>query len=202
MPKIAAPPKWMLFLLWPFQGESCYPQIEGDLSEEFQYKGLKHGIAAARRWYCREIFRNFAFLTFRWTTIAVIALPLCCIVLGGSIIGPLMDLLRTFVNGLHPQYVTTTQILVLLLIRTIITGLAFAMVCNALRPGHERMIRLVFTAYYLSLSAIWVVNYSDALARSLATPIGLGLFGPVLILAFIWMGGIWMGRHHCVQAAA
>ena len=81
MPEIAAPPKWMLFLLWPFKGESCYPQIEGDLSEEFQYRVSKNGMAAARRWYCREVCRNLWSLTLRWATIAVIVLPLFCVAL-------------------------------------------------------------------------------------------------------------------------
>jgi hypothetical protein len=33
------PPGWILLVLWPFKGESCYPQIVGDLNEEFHLLG-------------------------------------------------------------------------------------------------------------------------------------------------------------------
>jgi hypothetical protein len=212
MPEIAAPPKWIFFLLWPFKGESCYPQIEGDLSEEFQYRVSKDGMTAARRWYRREVCRNLWSLTWRWETIAVIVLPLICVALGVTFLHPARLILRPLVP-LHsllqppstPMYIIM-YIMIILLQSTIIPGLAFPVVCSALLRGHDRMIRLVFTVYCLGLSAIWGMNHSDILISELRSRIGVlspvivfGLLGPVYILPFIWMGSIWIERRHSRQ---
>ena len=172
MSEIAAPPKWILFLLWPFKGESCYPQIEGDLSEEFQYRESKHGITAARRWYRREVCRSVASLTFRPVTIAVMVLPLICVALRESLSHPFsfsnpqVFLRKYFLAYLflwlpHPTDMTMRLFIIIFvtILSVSITGLVFAMVCNTLLPGREHMIRLVFTTYYLSLSAIYVIQH-------------------------------------------
>jgi hypothetical protein len=195
MSRIAGAPKWMLFLLWPFKGESCYPQVEGDLSEEFQYQESKVGMAAARRWYRREVFRNLASLTFRWTTIAAIALPLFCVAL--SSIHLFVHFLRFLIPILQwflPEDLTA-QILLLLLLSTIVAGFTYAMICNILLRGHERMVRLVFAACYLSLATVWVIKYPTALTKFLLYPVAIGFMEPLLILAFIWVGSIWFERH-------
>jgi hypothetical protein len=213
MPKIAAPPKWMLFLLWPFKGESCYPQIEGDLSEEFQYQESKYGIAHARRWYCREIFRNLSLLTFRRETIAVMVLPLICVALRDSLSHPFsVGSPQVFLRKYFLAYlclwlssaIDMTMRLFIIILLTVLsvsmTGLAFAMVCNTLLRGRERMIRLVFTTYYLSLSAIFVIQHPTVFRRFPADPTLIGLLDAPLIVAFIWYGSIWVERRHSRQA--
>jgi len=212
MPEIAAAPRWILFLLWPFKGESCYPQIEGDLSEEFQQRVSKHGIADARRWYRREVCRNFWSLTLRWPTIAVIVLPLFFVALRDSTPIPFMYLLlplRPFLDPLLAAPGTAMHIMsiiALLLPTTIIPGLAFPVVCSALLRGHERIIRLVFTAYFLGLSAMFGINHFNSLIWELRIGMGilspvivLGLLEPVYILPFIWMSSIWVERRRSRQ---
>ena len=220
MSEIAAAPRWMLLLLWPFKGESCYPQIEGDLSEEFQYRVSKHGMTAARRWYCREVYRNLWSLTWRWATIAVIVLPLLCVALSFTFLRPARLILHPLVPIVHLHPPTPGQpiynimriiiyLMIILLQSTIIPGLAFPVVCGALLRGHERMIRLVFTAYCLGLSAIWGINHFDILIRALGSSLGdvslvivCGLLEPVWIVVFIWRGSIWVERRHWRQATA
>ena len=216
MPEITAPPKWILFLLWPFKGESCYPQIEGDLSEEFQQRTSKHGIAEARRWYRHEVCRNLWSLTWRWETIAVIGLPLFCVALRDSTPIPFMYFLLPLRPVLDPLLAAPgmamhiMSILIILLPTTIIPGVAFPVVCGELLKGHERMIRLAFTAYWLGLSVVYGIEHFDSLMRDLGQgiPRGLspsvviGLLGPVYILPFIWMSSIWVERRRCRQASA
>jgi hypothetical protein len=214
MPEITAPPKWILFLLWPFKGESCYPQIEGDLSEEFQQRASKHGIAGARRWYRREVCRNFGSLTWRWVTIAAILLPLLCIAFK-SVLDIFLFFSLTIVMWL-PTHDHMTQLLILSLLSTGIKGLAFGMICSAPLRGHERMIRVVFTACYLGFWVIWGINHSHALtAFRLANPeswipfllgfpqpvifIAPSFIEPIWILAFIWLGSTWIERRNSRQ---
>jgi hypothetical protein len=220
MPEITAPPKWILFLLWPFRGESCYPQIEGDLSEEFQYRMSKQGTADARRWYRREVCRNLWSLAWRWATIGAIVLPLFCVALGYSTfpkipipfwhvlrnLAPVLQpLLQSFVGSGTPMYVIMVFMIILLL-TTIIPGLAFPVICGALLRGHDRMIRLVFTAYCLGLSVIYGLSHFESLIRDfghgilqgILSPslIVVGLLIPVLMLSFIWISSIRVERHH------
>jgi len=193
MPKIAGAPKWMLLLLWPFKGESCYPQIEGDLCEEFRYQESKLGSAAARRWYRREVFRNLASLTFRWTTFAAIALPLFCVALTSiHLFVHFLRFLFPILQGLFPGDITA-QIRLLLFLSTIVAGLTFAVICSILLRGHERMIRLVFAAGYLGLATIHVIKYPTS-TIFFRDPVGIGLMEPLLILAWIWLGIIWIER--------
>jgi hypothetical protein len=219
MPEITAPPKWILFLLWPFKGESCYPQIEGDLREEFHQRESEHGRTAARRWYCSEVCRNLWSLTWRWATIAVIVLPLFFVALGYStpipymfVLVPLVPVLNPLVNALlaAPGLAMRDIMfgMIFLLPPAIIPGLALPVVCGALLRGHDRMIRLVFTAYCLGLSVIYGINHFDNLIRTLGVGIPgilshnivLGLLRPVHILPFIWMSSIWVERHRCRKA--
>ena len=216
MPEIAAPPKWMLLLLWPFKGESCYPQIEGDLREEFQYQEARHGIADARRWYLREIRRNLWCLTMRRETIEPIVLPLLFVALRDVTPIPFMYLLPPLRPVLEPLLAAPgtamhiVAILAILLPTTIIPGLAFPVICGALLRGHERLVRMAFTACWLGLSVIYGINHFNVIIESvgwgmpgiLSPVIVLGLLGPIYILPFIWMSSIWVERRRYRQAAA
>lgn len=52
------PPKGASWLLSLFAGEPDFPEVEGDLSEEFQQLALQSGPSAAQQWYWREALRN------------------------------------------------------------------------------------------------------------------------------------------------
>lgn len=58
MPEILTPPRGASLLLRLLAGETDFPQIEGDLSEEFHQRVLSAGAAAARQWYRHEALRN------------------------------------------------------------------------------------------------------------------------------------------------
>jgi len=207
MPEISAPPKWILHLLWFFKGESCYPQIVGDLSEEFQCRTSEYGIEDARRWYRREVSRNFISLAFRWTTIAAVGVPLICVALFiRPATNPFMYFSASFARWL-PIQDSMTKDLTLVILVTGLKGLAFGMICGVLLRGHERITRLVFSAFYLGFWVIWGINHSDVLAAfKLTDPAtSMPLLGfvklpffiePVWILAFIWLGSTWVERRH------
>ncbi len=198
MPEVPAPPKWILFLLWPFKGESCYPQIEGDLSEEFQERESEHGVAAARRWYCREVYRNLRSLLWRWVTIPVIILPLLCIAFSNSlwmtIVGSIYNLLPP------PSHWSFSWILFAVLLNLSIIGLSLGIICSLILRGHERMIRLVFGAYYLGLLTIIYhfigIKILDSSQATTALGFWLSYMRPIWTLICICMGSIWVERRH------
>ena len=194
MPEITAPPKWILFLLWPFMGETCYPQIEGDLSEEFHQRESEHGVAAARRWYYREVCRNLGSLLWRWVTIAVIILPLFCIALSNILE---MQLVRSMSSLLWHHWSISWIICGWLLNLTII-GLLIGTICSLVLRGHERMVRLVFGAYYLGSMVVIFhrmgINLPSRSIPSGALGVGLIYLRPVWLLICTWTGSIWIGR--------
>jgi len=221
MPEIAVAPRWILFLLWPFKGESCYPQIEGDLSEEFQLRVSKNGIADARQWYRREVFRNFWSLTWRWETIAVIVLTLFFVAFGYStfprmpipflhlarLLEPVLDPLLPPALGPQPFIYVSIRIVILLLPTTIIPGLSFPLVCGALLRGHQRMIRFVVTAYCLGITVLYGISQFDTIIRELRqwgplSPTVIVHSLPLWILPFIWVSSIWVERHQRRRAIA
>src|SRR5262247_779780 len=63
MPESVNPPQMAVLLLSVFASELDFPQIEGDLREEFHQHMRMNGRRTARRWYWRETFRNvFVFI--------------------------------------------------------------------------------------------------------------------------------------------
>jgi hypothetical protein len=195
MPEITAPPKGILFLLWPFKGEPCYPQIEGDLSEEFQQRESEYGLAAARRWYCREVCRNLGSLIWRWITIPVIILPFFCIALGTSLLNPGIG--SMYLHG-HPSNWEISRLLFASFLNSSIIGLSLGIFCSRILRGHERMVRLAFGAYQLGFLAVMfhlmgikILSNSPEMRFFL---IGLRYLKPILTFAFMWTGSIWIER--------
>lgn len=209
MPEITAPPKWILFLLWPFKGEPCYPQIEGDLSEEFQQRELEHGLPAARRWYFREVCRNLLSLTWRWETILVIAIPLLCISLSNTIWYRLIGLGYTLITHdlLRVNSWNISSLTFYILLNWSLVGLSLGIVCGRIFSGHEQMVRLVFGAYYLGLTvfsyrAIGIAIAGMQTQSLLATAYRLMYFKPIGTLVCIWIGSMWIERRHRRHSAA
>jgi hypothetical protein len=149
MSETTASPKWILFLLWPFKGEPCYPQIEGDLAEEFQQRTTEYGIRSARLWYYKEICRNLLFLTCRWVTIPVIILPLLCM-----IIQPFLLNLYSALWGLLIRSFSWILLFFDVLFSSLV-GLAFAEILCRFLNRHERMSRLAFGLFSLVFVGMW-----------------------------------------------
>lgn len=84
MPESAKPPFFGTFILSLFSAEPDFPEIEGDLSEEFHDRVRSAGSTSARRWYLREAFRNVSALTLRQFTRSPIrtlaAMSIACLV--------------------------------------------------------------------------------------------------------------------------
>ncbi len=197
MPEITAPPEWFLFLLWPFKGEPCYPQIEGDLNEEFQQDVAERGNRAARRRYFREVLRNVWFLFFRWITMQAIVLPAVCITLIVLLPSPLFaPQLRVFAAELH---LSKSWMVVLDFFIRGTLGLSLGIACSQILRGHERMLRLAFIGYVL-LSAMFSTLYYGAAKVALYPTVTLlvlqaserGIWIPICFS----MGSIWAERHH------
>ena len=64
MPENLQPPRAASRILSCF-GSRHLPQILGDLMEEFNERAQTTGLAAARRWYWREMLRNIIALAWR-----------------------------------------------------------------------------------------------------------------------------------------
>jgi hypothetical protein len=195
MPEITAPPKWILWLLWPFRGELCYPQIEGDLSEEFHQREAEHGMFSARQWYCREVCRNLASMIWRWITVPVILVPLICVVLGD------------FLGHLWPWH--GVGFIALIVVNSLpmagILGLSFGIICSRVLSGHERLVRLAFGAFQL-VSLIMALVTAQVLGPSPAMKtflLGLIYLKPICTFVFFWIGSSWIERrqHHRYTAA-
>jgi hypothetical protein len=198
MPKTTARPRWILFLLWPFKGEPCFPQIEGDLIEEYQHRLSINGIPSTRRWYCWEIVRNGLSLARRWVTIQALILPLFCL--------PLHLLLFQIYRNLlfvRTQSFSLIQLTLDLLFQSIV-GLALGMTLSYLLGGHERMVRLSCALYYILL----VISWNAGLARNVLLGVRINISDiPVMAefceksfvflwaLICIWLGSAWIGKH-------
>ncbi len=206
MSEMVAPPKWILFVLWPFKGEPCYTQIEGDLSEEFQQRASEYGIADARRWYHREVCRNLASLLRRWGTISAIILPILCIVLSYPLFNrAIWSIWQLFWRS--PRW-SFSSILFYVLFYHSSTGLLLGVICGLTLRGHERMVRLVFGAYYLGLAvvtypsiAIHLSNADIQAQQLLALTYRLGYLRPIWTLACIFAVSMWIEQRHRTQIA-
>src|SRR5690242_7157947 len=82
MPEKLTPPRGASLLLRLLAGEGDFPQIEGDLREEFHRRTLADAVAA-RRWYRRELYRNVWALARGWKTIAVVVMAVAAAVVIG-----------------------------------------------------------------------------------------------------------------------
>ena len=59
------PPRGACRVLNLFSNDPLFPQIAGDMSEEFHQRARDDGEKTARLWYWRELLRNMGILTLR-----------------------------------------------------------------------------------------------------------------------------------------
>jgi hypothetical protein len=205
MPETAAPPKWILVLLWPFKGEPCYPQIEGDLEEEFHQRVSDYGRAAACTWYYREVCRNTWSLTWRWATLQAIILPALCLLfllyaleLYHPLVGAALKQLKwVFLvsNTASSAVLNSASFLLGLPFRGLV-GVTLGIVCSLKLRGHERMLRLALSGYVLGFI---VVSIPYIVGRWVHWP-GSVLVRTFSLLNLIWfpltfsMGSMWIER--------
>jgi hypothetical protein len=186
----AAAPKWILVLLWAFKSEPCYPQIEGDLEEEFHQRMSEYGIAAARTWYYREVCRNTWSLTWRWATLQAIILPALCLLflfcareLYSPPVGVALKLLKWVfpISNTASSTVLNSASFLLRLPFSGLAGVTLGIICSLILRGHERMLRLALSGYVLGL--IVLSPFIDG--RWVHWP------GAILVLTFPLLNLIW-----------
>jgi hypothetical protein len=196
MAKNITPPQGILLLLWPFKGESCYPQIVGDLSEEFQQQA-EHGLSDAHRWYYKEICRNFWSLIWRWVTIPAIIVPLLCAYMSDAFLHFFANFMRFMFTFLQLSLISRMCTEILLI--PILIGLSLGIICSWMLMGHERLLRLMFGVFQIGLLTFTHLMAIKALSSDPVMRfylIGLIYFRPICTLIFFWMGSVWMERHH------
>ena len=193
------PPRLAAQLLSFFAAEPDFPQIEGDLDEEFHNWLLAYGPAVARRSYWREALRSMWALTKRSSTIQVLALAALSVLVFPLAVPPFFHWLDTFYDVV---LVAELQLLLLALFEAMIALLLGGLLSRFL-SGHERMLRLSFTGFYLMTNIglyIWIgwPRVSDIRLLYL----GMNLINWSLIIIAFWMGSVWSSRRRLRRAAA
>lgn len=188
------PPKLATLLLNLFASEPDFPQIEGDLSEEFHNHLLASGPNVARRSYRREAFRNMWALAKRSSTIRVIvvaALSICILIFSG---GPFSRWLITLDLGGSAFAIT---LLLLYLFNTTI-ALVLGILMSRFLRGRERMLRVAFTGFYL---LYFICSYVIVGPFVLNRYFTLNVINWSVVFSAFWMGSVWISRRRLRQLA-
>src|SRR5262245_21643886 len=146
MPDQSKPPRGALLLLSIYRSKPDFPQIEGDLNEEFHQVLLASGTRAAHRWYWREALRNIWAFTKRPGSILLFGLGAFCVVTFRFIPPMLMSLTRNRLS-LMPRGL-------LLVLFQVTCGLALGVLASFMVRGGKRILRLSFAG----LSTLWLAH--------------------------------------------
>ena len=192
------PPKLATLMLSFFASEPDFPQIEGDLGEEFHNCLLASGPQVARRSYWREALRNMWALAKRSSTIQVLAMAALSVFVFPLIVPPFFHWLDTFyfvsqVAGLQ---------LFLLAIFEMTISVVLSVLLSRVLSGRERMLRMTFTGFYLliNMSIYLVFGWPDLLnIRPLYFV--LNLINWALVVIAFWMGSVWVNRRRLRRLA-
>lgn len=189
------PPKIATLMLSLFAGEPDFPQIEGDLSEEFHNRLLASGPKAARRSYRREAFRTIWALAKRSGTARVLAAAAASIFISIFSVGQFSHWLITLDLGGSAFALTLSS---LLLFNTAL-ALALGVLASRFLRGRERMLRLAFTGFYL---LYFISGYVILMGRlALNRYFTLNVINLSLILGAFWMGSVWVSRRRLRRLA-
>jgi hypothetical protein len=192
------PPGFATLLLSIFASEPDFPEIAGDLSEEFHYRLLTSNQQTARRLYWRDTFRNLWALTKRPSTIQVFAVAALCVCI--SVFSPrlFINQLNRFYSGI-PDFVF--MMLLLYLFNTTIALLSGGLMSYFIR-GRELMLRLAFAAFYL-LYVVSISGYAFAIRYFVMDKyFTLNIANWFLTIIAFWIGSLWMGKRRLRQRAA
>ncbi len=193
MAKLSSPPGWALLFLWPFKGERDYDQIRGDINEEFEELQRNRGEAAARRWFIWEVFRSSIILCWRKGNILAVVVPLLGISVSNLFVHPA---LRSFSRMLSPagNWTIPWTLAIYQFVESSIIGLLLGSICSLILVRQARLMRLVFSAYYLLILVITQHEIGTKVPASQAVVV-VGLFAaylrPIWTLTCIWIGSIW-----------
>lgn len=188
------PPKLATLMLRLFASEPDFPQIVGDLSEEFHNHLLTSGPDAARRSYWREAIRNLWVLAKRLSTIRVLAVA-------GLSFGIWIFSLWPFTQWLNNRpegYNSLFGHLLTLYLYVGTISLALGVLMSLFLRGRERMLRLAFTGFYLLfLICLQVISPIPVFGKYYI----YNVINWSLTLGAFWMGSWWIGRRRLRRLA-
>ena len=180
------PPKGASLLLNLFASEPDFPQVEGDLSEEFQQLALQSGPSAARQWYWREALRNaLAFVTRRESINALGAGLLSLAIF--RLVMPL------FSHWLRDELASVPRVptLGILLITLFEIALSFLLgaVMSRILGRREPLLRLTFTVSYLVNVSSFILHSGMYLWWG-PVQFSVNLFGLLCVITSFWIGSL------------
>ncbi len=180
------PPKGASLLLNLFASEPDFPQVEGDLSEEFQQLALQSGPSAARQWYWREALRNaLAFVTRRESINALGAGLLALAIF--RLVMPL------FSHWLRNELVSVQRVpslgILLITLFEITSSFLLGAVMSRMLKGREPLLRLTFTVTYLVTVASFIIR-SGMYVWWTPLKFSVNLFGLLFVITSFWIGSL------------
>jgi hypothetical protein len=185
------PPKLATQLLSLFAGEPDFPQIEGDLNEEFHNRLVASGPNLARRSYWREAIHNMWALTKRPRTIRVLALTASSVFVFPLTVPPFFQWLDQF------SFVSRVPALHLLLLAIFEATIAILLgiLMSRLVRGCERILRAAFTGFFLLFNiCIYLLTAGPGALDIRPLYFSLNVANWSLILVAFWIGIVWMRR--------
>jgi hypothetical protein len=201
MPESINPPQTAALLLSIFASEPDFPQIEGDLREEFHRHMRMNGPGAARRWYWRETFRNVLVFIKRPRILQALAVAALCIVVPRIAYRPYLTWLSA---ELREAPRVPGLLFFLLFLFGVCFKLALGILAGHILRGRERILISAFTVFYFlfnveRLFIIWHILWDDQTPLHLK-PVGLILFWCPFI-AF-WIATRWSARRNGQRRSA
>jgi hypothetical protein len=183
----ATPPRLATVLLRLFAGEPDFPQIEGDLNEEFHNQLVASGPKVAQRSYRREALRNVWALAKRPSAMRVLALALGSVFVFPLSVDRVFHWLDTF--SLVSQ-APALQVILLALYEITVAVLLGVLTSRLLR-GSERILRAAFTGFYLLFNiCIYSLIAGPKVFDIQPLYFGLNVANWSLILVAFWIGSI------------
>lgn len=189
------PPRLATFLLRLFASEPDFPQIEGDLSEEFHQLLSKYGPNIARRSYWREAFRNIWALAKRSSTIEVISAAALSVFVSVFSVEPFSRAL-----GLLDLTGSTTALTLLLLyLFNGIIAMALGVLMSRLLRCRERLLQLAVTGLYLLYIMCGYIMMGPPMV--LNRYFVFNLVNWTLVLSAFWTASEWIKRRRLRRLA-
>jgi len=185
MDETIKPPQGATLLLSLFAGESDFPQIEGDLTEEFHQLASQSGPEAARAWYWREAWLNAWALIRRPRLINTLVGAAFCVAVF-RLVTPLF--LRWLRYELSSAPRTPGLRFLLITLFEIATVLILGAVMSRVLQGRESLLRLTFTLFYLLITAKFIL-WHFAMGHFAMDQLVL-----LFVIASFWIGSLMVQR--------
>ena len=191
MPESVNPPQLAALILSVFASEPDFPQIEGDLREEFHQHMRTNGLGAARRWYWRETFRNVFVFIKRPRILQALAVAALFVVV-------IRIAYRPYLTWLSAELRTAPRVpgllFFLLVLFRMCLSLALGILAGHILRRRERILISAFTGFYLLLNVKWLFIIWDVLWEGQMPLHGLILFWCPIIA--VWIATRWSARHN------